>query len=290
MDVNYFAYLPFLQKYRHDLNPDAQPALDLILKWDGMRGNYRTGDNLGLHKGHILFYYWLESLNDHFKQKIAGPNKRLLASLGKGQLKLKQPKISSVSEQNMRLKLSTETSHNIPLGSRIILQALHSVSEAGFSLAAGFPSYRYDKSQFPLLENEKDAIKVITSSLKAAQDKARQNGWILDATEGDYMPQGSATFSGLSQTLALNDTRIGFRPGLPLQVRHFRNRGALNIGAALGPKTIRSANVSSPGIREYRGQSEARTDRQKATDWSINQLYMFRDNQYRPMHPLPPKK
>ncbi len=283
MDVNYFAYLPFLQELAQGpVNEDLQT----ILRWNGLRGNYQTGDNLGVHKGHILFYYWLEALNDQFKAKIAlDDGSQLFKSLGTAQMKLKQPKLSTDSEVTSTRKLSTETSHNIPLGSRIMLQALHATFGAEFSSKAGFPAYQYDKFQAPLLNDRNEAVRAMQAALETAKANAERN-WQISTFARDYLPVGSATFSGLSQTLAANDTNIGFRPGDPLQVKHFRNRGALNIGAALRENGVTARNISSPGIREYRGHELSPITPQWG-DWTINQLNMFSANAYRPMHHLP---
>lgn len=292
MDVNYIIFLPFLKELNKvaGLNDLNKQALKIMLGWDGKRGDYRKGDARGLHKGHVLFYYWLEELGGIFKKSIALHNPALVKNLGSGQFKLKQPKLSWDHEDNIRNKHTIETSHNTHLGSRIMLQALHAALGQNFSNDHGFEPYTYDEFQTPLLKNSDDAFAVLKSAVNFAITSAAEKGWEISYApdEDPYFPAGSATFSGLSNTLAGNDTQVGFRPGDPLSVRHFRNRGALNLAAALWSRAIHGANISSPGIREYRGYSEPVTEEERRNDWTINQLYMFRDNEYRPMHSFTP--
>ncbi|MFT6557484.1 MAG: acyl-homoserine lactone acylase PvdQ [Sneathiella sp.] len=325
MDVNYFAFKPFLT-YLEDqsqrLDEKTIKAISLINRWNGMRGNYRGNDLRGLHKGHVLFYHWLESLNRHIAARLSDNNldvsmaesdafllnfheekkddggadlskiqkenlkkwsKSFIGQLEAGQMKLKQPKLNHPGTEIPTI----ETSHNIHLASRIILQSLHAAFDDERLTISGmseFPEFSYDKYQFFLLKNATDAKSVMQSALSYALKKTTED-WPEYDSPSAYMERESATYTGLTKTLGAKDTQIGFRPEA-LNTRHFRNRGAFNMGAALGRYGVDAKNVSSPGIREYRnapGAGHPTPHNGIETDYSVNQLPLYQANDYRDM-------
>ncbi|OUR77189.1 hypothetical protein A9Q83_11775 [Alphaproteobacteria bacterium 46_93_T64] len=163
----------------------------------------------------------------------------------------------------------------------------------------GVPQYEYDPQQANLLllanpENspEQNAETLMMNSLMVAIDKMAKypsfNAERYETGQQTYFQPEISTTSGLSTTIAAGDLKTGFRPG-SINIRHFRNRGPLNIAVAFDG-VAQGKNIAHPGVREYRAVDGAGDLNEAGNDYASNQIRMFGDNRYRDMHPLPPRK
>ncbi|MEH6477577.1 MAG: penicillin acylase family protein, partial [Sneathiella sp.] len=122
LDVNYFAYEPFLKRLQHVGNPvELQKALSLILQWNGQRGDYKNpkGDQLGAHYGHVLFFEWINALTENVAKVISNDDAVLTKYLMRGLLKTKQPYFPIIADGGEAVpKPTVLTSHGIHVNSR----------------------------------------------------------------------------------------------------------------------------------------------------------------------------
>ena len=195
------------------------------------------------------------------------------------------------------------TSHGVHVNSRIILNALHSAFEVSLSetevdapQTTGY-QYTYDKYQDNLLRRinpelspEANAITMMVHALDTAIKNTKLYPGYSDkqfvSAEKPFMVEGVRTYSGMSSTPGRNDVSIGFRPGA-ISIPHFRNRGPFNIGVQFLNGQAQGKNITVPGIREFRNAAGAGTPNASGSDFSYNQLELYKNNEYRDMHPLP---
>ncbi len=308
LDVNYFAYEPFLKRLQLARNPvELQKALSLILQWNGQRGDYRNpkGDQLGAHYGHVLFFEWINALTENVAKVISKDDSDLTKNLMGGLLKTRQPYFPIISDGGPAApKPTILTSHGIHVNSRIILNALHatfeisaSETEIGSGATKGH-QYEYDDYQQDLMEkinegnkNKVNAMDLMFRSLNTALRKIQNYpGFSQDnfnSGEDAYLAKSIRTYSGLSKKLANKDVAIGFRPGDNFMVPHFRNRGPLNIAVAFKNGHAQGKNIAHPGIREYREMSADPAENAAKNWFSLNQMKMYENNHYRDMFVLP---
>ena len=300
LDVNYFAYRPFLQRLKNEILSQTElkteeknkllRAVDLMLSWNGMRGDNTNAerDKMGAHYGHIIFYNWIDELTLNYAKIIAAKDKDFTDHLMGTLLKTKQPYFPNKTNDQGRAKPRPTflTSHGIHINSRIILNDLHSVfnipeSETVFG-GTETKGYQHKYGDYQEHIGSDQPIPLMISALKSAVwDTERYIGF--DARQfledNPHFPPEIATYSGVSTTIGPNDVQIGFMPKTPT-VRHFRNRGALNIGVGFKDGQGQGGNVTYPGIREYRGFVDEK-------DLYEDQIKLFHDNEYRKMTPLP---
>jgi acyl-homoserine lactone acylase PvdQ len=304
MDVNYFAYKFFLRSLLSypDRDQNIDPALNTILAWSGYReAKPGSGDTTGrVHYGHVLFYEFLEALNNQLIQLInPSNNEGFKTQLQKVLFKLKQPKLNH--EEN-KTSLTVDTSQNMQMSSRILLNTLHHALNKK-NLDA--QQWTYDDYQANFIEEferknggnnaplEEAAYEVLTNALNVAINKIADypgynaqnlgtgNAWFLSTMR---------TLMGFPTGLGFRDLQVSFRDK-PLYINDFRNRGALNVGVAFKTDgTVEAMNVTPPGIREYRGlktnQKGGLVTDSKNADTSSNQGYMYGLNSYRMMHQI----
>ncbi|MBL4666677.1 MAG: penicillin acylase family protein [Sneathiella sp.] len=307
LDVNYFAYKPFWDRLsKIELSDERKQALLLIKNWGGQRGAYKNEeiDRLGAHYGHVLFYEWVNALTSNFANIIANGNKKLTEHLENGLLKPKQPYLPRLSKDgSVKPRPTVLTSHGVHVNSRIILNAFHSAFEVSLSetevdapQTTGY-QYTYDKYQDNLLRRinpelspEANAITMMVHALDTAIKNTKLYPGYSDkqfvSAEKPFMVEGVRTYSGMSSTLGRNDVSIGFRPGA-ISIPHFRNRGPFNIGVQFLNGQAQGKNITVPGIREFRNVAGAGSPNARGSDFSYNQLELYRNNEYRDMHPLP---
>ncbi len=302
LDVNYFAFKPFLERLVNivrDTNLEETEkarllqALFHINGWNGMRGDNTNPelDAMGAEYGHVLFFEWIDALTQNFANRIANGDRDLSNFLMAKLLKTKQPyfpRPEKTKDGVPEKRKTFLTSHGIHINSRIILNALHStiaIPEAEIAVGGGNDGlhlYEYDEFQANLGSDQaiEDMINALNVAVKATSQYPGYSDAQFELAAPQRLGKGIVTRSGISNTIAAGDVQVGFRAKLP-SVEHFRNRGALNIIVGFVNGIADARNITQPGTREYRG-----FDGEK--NIHIDQLKMFSDNHYRTMYRLKP--
>ncbi|MBE7637507.1 hypothetical protein GUA87_11680 [Sneathiella sp. P13V-1] len=302
LDVNYFAFKPFLKRLVNIVRdaelPEVQKvtllqALFHINGWNGMRGDNTNPelDAMGAEYGHVLFFEWIDALTQNFANRIANGDPNLSKFLMAKLLKTKQPyfpRPDKTKDGIPEQRKTFLTSHGIHINSRIILNALHStfvIPESEIAVGGvddGQPLYEYDQFQANLGQNAavEDMIGALIDAVAATSKYPGYSDAQFALAAPQRLGKGIISRSGISNTIAAGDVQVGFRPKLP-SVNHFRNRGALNIIVGFVNGVGDARNITQPGVREYRGFNGEPAIH-------IDQLKLFSDNHYRHMYRLLP--
>lgn len=277
-DVYFGPFRQFLEKLKLvKLGTVQQSVLDKILAWNGYRDDAFTlkmyNEERRLNGGQVLFQLWMQAFADRFQKPILQDGSKMLGELWKASFsKLKQPKLAVPPTKT---KLSFDSSSNIHLLGRIMLNNLHRV----FNGVKNADPYAFDffanadaENIGPIKPSQQKALEMMIAALTDTAGKfAKTYGKKAD-NKGN-LPTEFRSIYGVS-------TRMGegvFTSSRedPLRAPYFRNRGAQNHIVGFDSKGKASGYNEIPGgVREFR---------KGETKHTKDQMDLFRFNDYRPM-------